>query len=126
MGCCQAKANRENILSQPPTANQGAAEWSDYGNADLRAILPEFGSVKGNEADDRKRFWTWDRNAVLPIRYAAQGPASGGIVDAIIQSIKSCHSDLMGPLLSNILLVGGNAKIPGFRERVVLEIAAWR
>ena len=50
------------------------------------------------------------------------GIQQGGIVDAIIQSIKSCHSDLMGPLLSNILLVGGNANIPGFRERVEQDL----
>ena len=52
------------------------------------------------------------------------GIQQGGIIDAIIQSIKSCHSDLMGPLLSNILLVGGNANIPGFRERVEQDLRA--
>ena len=73
MGCCQAKANRDDILSAPPTANQGAQEWSDYGNTDLQGILPTFGSAEGKDEEDRKRFWTWDRNAVLPIRYAAKG-----------------------------------------------------
>ena len=76
MGCCQAKANRDDILSAPPTANQGAQEWSDYGNTDLQGILPTFGSAEGKDEEDRKRFWTWDRNAVLPIRYAAKGMAS--------------------------------------------------
>ena len=52
------------------------------------------------------------------------GIQQGGIVDAIIQSIKSCHPDLTGPLLSNILLVGGNAKLPGFRERVEQDLRA--
>lgn len=52
------------------------------------------------------------------------GIQQGGVVDAIMQSIKACHKDLMGPLLSNILLVGGSANIPGFKERLQQDLRA--
>ena len=52
------------------------------------------------------------------------GIQQGGISHAIMQSLNACHPDLIGPLLSNILLVGGNVKIPGFKERVEQELRA--
>jgi actin-related protein 6 len=52
------------------------------------------------------------------------GIQQGGISHAIMQSLDACHPDLVGPLLSNILLVGGNVKIPGFQERVERELRA--
>ena len=72
MGCCQAKAPRT-IASQPPTFNEGTAQWSPYTD-DLAQVVPTFeGETK---ADGEKKFYTWDRNAQLPIRYAASGFAS--------------------------------------------------
>ena len=50
------------------------------------------------------------------------GLPQGGIVDAILQSTELCHTDLKGSLLSNILLVGGNANIPNFKERLQSEL----
>ena len=50
------------------------------------------------------------------------GVPQGGIVDAIVQSVNSCHPDLKGSLLSNILVVGGNANIPNFKQRLESEL----
>ena len=50
------------------------------------------------------------------------GIPQGGIVDAILQSTEMCHPDLKGSLLSNILLVGGNANIPNFKQRLQHEL----
>ena len=50
------------------------------------------------------------------------GIQQGGVSHAIMQSLQACHPDLMGPLLSNILLVGGNVKLSGFKERVEREL----
>jgi actin-related protein 6 len=50
------------------------------------------------------------------------GIQQGGVSHAIMQSLQACHSDLVGPLLSNILLVGGNVNLPGFKERVEREL----
>jgi len=71
MGCCQSKAPRV-ILSKPPTLGEGKAEWSPYTD-DLAQIVPTF---DGESKSEDKKFYTWDRNAVTKIRYAASGFAS--------------------------------------------------
>ena len=43
-------------------------------------------------------------------------------MDAIVQSVNSCHPDLKGSLLNNILVVGGNANIPNFKQRLESEL----
>ena len=114
-------------------------------NVNFRYLLPDFKTVHagrilseggGVSSSTSSNEASWDPEQILNLNTETiKGPEllfnpidvgiqQGGIVDAIIQSIKSCHSDLMGPLLSNILLVGGNAKIPGFRERVVQDLRA--
>ena len=50
------------------------------------------------------------------------GIAQGGVVDAIVQSLDACHSDLRAPLLSNILVVGGNACLPNFCKRLEAQL----
>lgn len=71
MGCCQSKAPRV-ILSKPPTFGEGKAEWSPY-TEDLAQIVPTF---DGESKSEDKKFYTWNRNAVTKIRYAASGFAS--------------------------------------------------
>jgi len=46
----------------------------------------------------------------------------GGIVEAIVESISACPSTVRAAMYHNILLVGGNAKIPGFYARVEKEL----
>lgn len=46
----------------------------------------------------------------------------GGIVEAIVESITACPPTVRAAMYHNVLLVGGNAKIPGFRARVELEL----
>ncbi|KAL3808669.1 hypothetical protein ACHAXA_001241 [Cyclostephanos tholiformis] len=46
----------------------------------------------------------------------------GGIAEAIVESIDACDPTLRAAMYHNILLVGGNAKIPGFRERLWTEL----
>lgn len=46
----------------------------------------------------------------------------GGIVEAIAESIDACDKIYRAAMYNNVLLVGGNAKIPGFRERVEVEL----
>lgn len=45
-----------------------------------------------------------------------------GIPEAIMDSVKSCSEETWPHLLSNIILTGGNAKFPGFRDRVYKEV----
>jgi len=46
----------------------------------------------------------------------------GGIAEAIVESIDACNPIFRVAMYHNVLLVGGNAKIPGYRERVELEL----
>ncbi|KAL9180196.1 hypothetical protein ACHAXT_008166 [Thalassiosira profunda] len=46
----------------------------------------------------------------------------GGIAEAIVESINACDPILRAAMYHNVLLVGGNAKIPGFKERVEAEL----
>ncbi|KAL7472345.1 hypothetical protein ACHAXS_012666 [Conticribra weissflogii] len=50
------------------------------------------------------------------------GMDCGGIVEAIVESIDACDAVYRAAMYNNVLLVGGNAKIPGFRDRVELEL----
>lgn len=45
-----------------------------------------------------------------------------GIPEAIIDCLKACEEETWPHLLSNIVLTGGNAKFPGFRDRVFKEV----
>ena len=46
----------------------------------------------------------------------------GGIAEAISESITSCPPMVHAAMYHNVLLVGGNAKISGFRDRVETEL----
>ncbi|XP_017762278.1 PREDICTED: actin-related protein 6 [Eufriesea mexicana] len=45
-----------------------------------------------------------------------------GIPEAIMDCLKACDEETWPHLLSNIILTGGNAKFPGFRERIYKEV----
>merc|ERR1712194_25806 len=46
----------------------------------------------------------------------------GGIAEAIVESIEACAPMLRAAMYHNVLLVGGNAKIPGLKNRLELEL----
>lgn len=45
-----------------------------------------------------------------------------GIPEAIMDCLKSCEEETWPHLLSNIVLTGGNARFPGFRERIEKDV----
>ncbi|EZA48624.1 hypothetical protein DMN91_012514 [Ooceraea biroi] len=45
-----------------------------------------------------------------------------GIPEAILDSIKTCNEEMWPHFLSNIILTGGNAKFPGFKDRIQREV----
>ena len=47
-----------------------------------------------------------------------------GIADCIVQAISECESDVQPWLYQNIVLTGGNACLPNFRERVERDVRA--
>ncbi|TPX56819.1 hypothetical protein PhCBS80983_g04267 [Powellomyces hirtus] len=50
------------------------------------------------------------------------GIEQAGIPEAIIQAVQQIDPDLQGLFYSNILVVGGNAHLPGFKERLETEL----
>jgi len=47
---------------------------------------------------------------------------SCGLGEAIVQSIQSCDAELRAALYHNIVLTGGTVLLPGFKERVEMEV----
>ena len=45
-----------------------------------------------------------------------------GIAEAIVQSIETCHPIHRAALYQNILVTGGNTKIPNFKERLEIDL----
>ena len=45
-----------------------------------------------------------------------------GVTGAIVQSILASPIAMRGPLLNNVLLVGGSTSFPNFRRRVLYEL----
>ncbi|KAH7299441.1 hypothetical protein KP509_24G011700 [Ceratopteris richardii] len=50
------------------------------------------------------------------------GMNQAGLAECIVRSVNACHSDLHPLLYSSIILTGGTTKLPGFRERLELEL----
>jgi len=50
------------------------------------------------------------------------GSNQGGIAEAVIQAVSACSEELKSILLANIVVVGGNSKLPGFLERLLFHI----
>ncbi|KAJ3043539.1 Actin- protein 6, partial [Rhizophlyctis rosea] len=50
------------------------------------------------------------------------GVDQAGLPEAIVQAIDTCDPDLQGMFYSNIILTGGNARFPGFKERLYGEL----
>ncbi|CAG8459142.1 2447_t:CDS:10 [Paraglomus brasilianum] len=50
------------------------------------------------------------------------GMNQAGIPETIVESVSLTHSDLHGLFYSNIVLVGGNASFPGYKERIEQDL----
>jgi actin-related protein len=77
------------------------------------------------EAKDRQALaLSVERFAIPEVLFTPSdlGLECGGIADAIVESINACDATLRAAMYHNVLLVGGNAKIPGYKERVEMEL----
>ncbi|KAG0213324.1 Actin- protein 6 [Mortierella sp. GBA30] len=50
------------------------------------------------------------------------GMDQAGIPEAIVDAVSSCDEEIQGMLYANVVLVGGNAKLPGFKKRVAHDL----
>jgi actin-related protein len=77
------------------------------------------------EAKDRQALaLSVERFAVPEVLFTPSdlGLDVGGIADAIVESINACDATVRAAMYHNVLLVGGNAKMPGFKNRVETEL----
>ncbi|KAL3289338.1 hypothetical protein HHI36_022776 [Cryptolaemus montrouzieri] len=97
-------------------------------------MLPDFNTIRrGYIQDPSKKEETNENCQVLRLnneRFAVPeilftpsdiGISSVGLVDCLIDSIKLCPKAYHGALVKNIIIVGGNALMPGFKNRVIKE-----
>ncbi|KAF9393123.1 Actin- protein 6 [Podila verticillata] len=50
------------------------------------------------------------------------GMDQAGISEAIVDAISSCDEEIQGMLYANIVLVGGNARLPGYKKRIAHDL----
>ncbi|KAI4154155.1 MAG: hypothetical protein LQ340_001845 [Diploschistes diacapsis] len=109
--------------------------------------MPDFtnrmvGEVKGHDPRDRKQMAAFNHvkrddgttEAVLALgnerftppellfRPENVGMRQAGVAEMVMQSLVKVPTGLWGIMLGNVWVVGGNAKLPGFEERLYNEI----
>ncbi|KAG0341434.1 Actin- protein 6 [Podila horticola] len=50
------------------------------------------------------------------------GMDQAGISEAIVDAISSCDEEIQGMLYANVVLVGGNARLPGYKKRIARDL----
>jgi actin-related protein len=91
----------------------------------LKAMRDEERKRREKESRERQALaMSVERFAIPEILFRPSdiGLDCGGIADAIVESINACDPTLRAAMYNNILLVGGNAKIPGFSDRLRSEL----
>lgn len=76
------------------------------------------------EQDRQALSLSTERFAIPEILFKPSDVGMGqlGVAEAIVQSIEACDPIYKAALFQNILLTGGNAKIPFFRQRLEVEL----
>ncbi|KAI8321773.1 Actin/actin-like protein [Martensiomyces pterosporus] len=104
----------------------------------IEYVLPDFthskqGFVKGHGGDaedlmaDKQILPLCNERFAIPealFHPSDIGLEQGGLHEAIMQSVSACPENTRGVLLSNILLVGGTASLPGLQQRLQAEVQA--
>ena len=115
--------------------DEDEAEMSDGDDSDEESDQQRLKRLKATREEERKRREREERErqalAMSVERFAIPevlfrpsdiGMNCGGIVEAIVESINACDEIYRAAMYNNVLLVGGNATIPGFRVRVESEL----
>ncbi|KAF9357318.1 Actin- protein 6 [Mortierella sp. AD094] len=50
------------------------------------------------------------------------GMEQAGIPEAIVDAVSACDEEIQGMLYANVVLIGGNARLPGFKKRIVNDL----
>ncbi|KAF8980560.1 Actin- protein 6 [Entomortierella lignicola] len=50
------------------------------------------------------------------------GMEQAGIPEAVVDAVSACDEEIQGMLYANVVLIGGNARLPGFKKRIVNDL----
>ncbi|EED95752.1 actin, actin related protein, partial [Thalassiosira pseudonana CCMP1335] len=99
---------------------------------DREYLLPDFmntfrGTQKRREQESLERqalAMSVERFAIPEVLFRPSdiGLDCDGIAEGIVESISACDATLRAAMYNNVLLVGGNARMPGYKERVEVEL----
>ncbi|KAL7543883.1 hypothetical protein ACHAWF_007473 [Thalassiosira exigua] len=93
----------------------------------LRKMREEERRRRERESLDRQALaLSVERFAVPEVifRPSDMGLDRGGVAEAIVEAVGACDPSLRAAMYHNVLLVGGNARIPGYGKRVEEELRA--
>ncbi|KAI8329659.1 actin-related protein 6 [Chlamydoabsidia padenii] len=96
-------------------------------------VLPDFSTtIRGHvrstnkmETDDEQVLVMNNERFMIPealMHPSDIGMNQAGIPETIMESIQACDPELHGLLSANIVLVGGNAKFPGYQQRIESDL----
>ncbi|KAI9786211.1 MAG: Actin- protein 6 [Geoglossum umbratile] len=92
----------------------------------LSGKLKKLGSAAGASGDGFEDFMTLgnERFTVPELLFSPSdvGMKQGGLAEVVMQSLQVLPTGLWSAMLANVVVVGGNAKIAGFVERLEAEI----
>lgn len=91
----------------------------------LKSMRDEERKRREQESQDRQALALSVERFAIPevlFRPTDIGMDCGGIAETIVESITACDPFLRAAMYHNVLLVGGNAKIPDLKERLEMEL----
>ncbi|CAO3690433.1 unnamed protein product [Umbelopsis vinacea] len=116
LGVCRAPASKNSIIQE--------YVLPDFTKRHKGYIIPraEDGNLPARRSDNSEQILTMnnERFMIPEILFNPSdiGMNQAGIPEAIHQSVQACDPDSQGLLYANVVIVGGNANLPGFKERV--------
>ncbi|KAF8928641.1 Actin- protein 6 [Dissophora ornata] len=96
-------------------------EESDLSSADEEESDVEMASA---DVDEQVLTMNNERFTVPEILFHPSdiGMEQAGIPEAIVDAISVCDEEIQGMLYANVVLIGGNSKLPGFKKRVANDL----
>ncbi|KAI9833150.1 MAG: hypothetical protein M1819_003772 [Sarea resinae] len=106
-----------------PDYNTHAQGFMRAHDASAGAKLKKVGAAAGEGSEDLMTLGN-ERFAVPELLFSPTdiGMRQAGLAESIMQSLSALPSGLWPAMLANIVVVGGNARIQGFRERLEMEL----
>lgn len=114
-----------NDVDVESSGNESDEETDEQRLQRLKAMREAERKLREQESSERQALaMSVERFAIPEVLFRPSdiGLDFGGIAEAIVESIEACAPVLRAAMYHNVLLVGGNVKIPGFRDRVELEM----